>query len=434
MKVNVETLSSTERKLDVFLQPELVKEKLEEVFKEFQKSAKVRGFRPGKAPKRVIESIYGKQIHDEVSSRLVSDSFQEALQEASVTPVSRPDLTTDKVETDKEFHYSAVFEIIPDFEIGDYTGIELKREKVKVDDDEVSTVLDRLRNRSAEAKPIETERGAAKGDLVIIDYEGILEGKSLEDLKKSDVQFVIGEGQLIPEFEDAIIGLKKGEVKKFDVSYPEDFQLREAAGKTVNFELRLKDILERILPDLDDEFAKDLGEENLESLKKKIREDLEKRHQVDSSNKLREDLINKLIENKTFDIPNSLVEEESARLKREFGFNLQRRGLRIPKFDEKAEKSIAERAILNVKASIVLGAIAKKEGIDVTSGEVDKRLSEISKSFDVPYEKVREAYQSNSMLEGLHTSILEGKVIDFLIEKAKIEEVLGEKNQIDNNG
>jgi trigger factor len=432
MKVNLETLSSTERKLDVFLQPELVKEKLEEVFKEFQQSAKVRGFRTGKVPRRVIESIYGKQIFNEVSSRLVSDSFQEALQEASVTPVSRPNLTTDKVETDKEFHYSAVFEIIPDFEVDDYIGIELKREKVEVGEDEVSMVLDRLRNRSAEAKPIETDREAAKGDLVIIDYEGTLEGKSLEDLKKSDVQFVLGEGQLIPEFEDAIIGLKKGEVKNFDVSYGDDFQLREAAGKTVNFELRLKDILERILPNLDDEFAKDLGEENLESLKRKIREDLEKRHQADSSNKLRTDLINKLIENKDFDIPNSLVEEESMRLKREFLYNLERQGLRVPEFNEQAEKSITERAIVNAKSSIVLGAIAKKEGIDVTSGEVDRRLSEISKSFDVPYEQVREAYQSNSMLDGLRASILEEKVANFLIEKAKIEEVLGEKNQIDN--
>jgi trigger factor len=432
MKVNLETLSSTERKLDVFLQPELVKEKLEEVFKEFQKSAKVKGFRPGKVPRRVIESVYGKQIFNEVSSRLVSDSFQEALQEASVTPVSRPNLTTDRVETDKEFHYSAVFEIIPDFEVDDYIGIELKREKVEVEEDEVSTVLDRLRNRSADAKPIENDREAAEGDVVMIDYEGTLEGKSLEDLKKSDVQFVLGEGQLIPEFEDAIIGLKKGEVKNFDVSYGEDFQVREAAGKTVNFELRLKDILERTLPNLDDEFAKDLGEENLESLKKKIREDLEKRHQADSSNKLRTDLINKLIENKAFDIPNSLVEEESMRLKREFLFNLQRQGLRVPKFDEKAEKSITDRASVNVKSSIVLGAIAKKEGIDVTSGEVDRRLSEISKSFDVPYEQVREAYRSNSMLDGLRESILEEKVVDFLIEKARIEEVLGEKNQIDN--
>jgi trigger factor len=434
MKVNVETLSSTERKLDVFLQPELVKEKLEEVFKEFQKSAKVRGFRPGKVPRRVIESIYGKQIFNEVSSRLVSDSFQEALQEASVTPVSRPNLTKDELETDKEFHYSAVFEIIPDFEVDDYIGIELKREKIEVEDDEVSMVLDRLRNRSAEAKPIETDREAAKGDFVIIDYEGTLEGKALEDLKKSDVQFLVGEGQLIPEFEEAIIGLKKGEVKKFDVSYGEEFQVREAAGKTVNFELRLKDILDRILPDLDDEFAKDLGEENLESFKKKIREDLEKRHQADSTSKLRTNLTNKLIENKAFDIPNSLVEEESMRLKREFLFNLQRQGLRVPKLDEKAEKSITERAIANVKSSIVLGAIAEKEGIDVTGGEVDRRLSEISKSFEVPYEQVREAYQSNSMLDGLRASIREEKVVDFLIEKAKIEEVLGEKNQIDNKG
>lgn len=434
MKVNVETLSSTERKLDVFLQPEQVKEKLEEVFKEFQKTAKVRGFRPGKVPRRVIQSIYGKQIFNEVSSRLVSDSFQEALQEASVTPVSRPNLTTDELDTDKEFHYSAVFEIIPDFEVDDYIGIELKREKIEVKEDEVSIVLDRLRIRSAEAKPIETDRGAAKGDFVLIDYEGTLEGKSLEDLKKSDVQFVVGEGQLIPEFEHALIGLKKGEVKKFDVSYGEDFQVREAAGKTVNFELQLKDILDRILPDLDDEFAKDLGEENLESFKKKIREDLEKRHQADSSNKLKTDLINKLIEDKVFDIPNSLVEEESMRLKRDFLINLQRQGLRVPKLDEKAEKSITDRAIVNVKSSIVLGAIAKKEGIDVTSGDVDRRLSEISKSFEVPYEQVREAYQSNSMLDGLRASIREEKVVDFLIEKAKIEEVLGEKNQIDNSG
>jgi trigger factor len=202
----------------------------------------------------------------------------------------------------------------------------------------------------------------------------------------------------------------------------------------VNFELRLKDILDRILPDLDDEFAKDLGEENLESFKKKIREDLEKRHQADSTSKLRTNLTNKLIENKAFDIPNSLVEEESMRLKREFLFNLQRQGLRVPKLDEKAEKSITERAIANVKSSIVLGAIAEKEGIDVTGGEVDRRLSEISKSFEVPYEQVREAYQSNSMLDGLRASIREEKVVDFLIEKAKIEEVLGEKNQIDNKG
>ncbi len=434
MKVNIETLSSTERKLDVFLQPELVKEKLQEVFKEFQKNAKVRGFRPGKVPRGVIESIYGKQIFDEVSSRLVSDSFQDALLEASVTPVSRPSLTTDKVETDKEFHYSAVFEIIPDFEVDGYLGIELKKEKVEVDDDEVSMVLDRLRKRSAEARKLETERGAAAGDLVVIDYEGTLEEKSIEDLKKSDVQFIIGEGQLIPEFEEAIVGLKEGEVKKFDVSYPEDFQVSEAAGKTVNFELRLKEVMERILPNLDDEFAKDLGEESLESLKKKIQEDLEKRHQMESSSKLRTDLINKLIENRTFDIPNSLVEEESSRLKRELGFNLQRQGLRIPELDEKAEKSITERAIANVKASIVLGAIAKKEGIDVTGAEVDKRLSEISKSVGVPYEKVREAYHSNSMLEGLRASILEEKVVDFLVEKAKVEEVLRDKNQIDNKG
>ncbi|MDA2920699.1 trigger factor [Desulfobacterota bacterium AH_259_B03_O07] len=431
MKINVETLSNTERKLDIIIQPEQVKDKLEQVYKEFQRNAKVKGFRTGKVPRKVVESIYARQIFDEVTSRLVSDSFESALEEASVTPVSRPELTTDKVEAGKEFHYSAVFEVIPDFEVDNYSGIELTKEKYELKDEDVDKALNQLRERSAEAKPLEKEREARNGDYVVIDYEGTIEGKSLKDLKRSDVRFVIGEGQLIPQFEDNILGMKKGEENEFEVTYAEDFQIEEAAGKTVNFTLKLKDILEKVLPELGDEFAKDLGEESLESLRRKIRDDLGMRLEDISKNKLKQDLINNLVKTKIFDVPQSLLEENVMRLKREYAFNFQRQGLPALQFDEKADEKFREGAIQNVKASIILGAIAEKEGIHISNEDVTKRLLEISKSYNVPLDKVKEIYEKNNMIEGLRAGLVEGKVTEFLLEKANIQEVLGEENQID---
>ena len=434
MKVNLESVSKTERRVDVVIQANEVKDKIENVIRDFQQNAKVKGFRPGKVPRRLIESIYGKQIINEVSSRLVSESFENALNEASVRPISRPKLTTDKVEPDRDFHYTAEFEVIPDIEVDNYIEIELKKEKEEIKDGEIERLLLQLRNRSAQAKPLEEEREARNGDFVIIDYEGTIDGKSLEELRKQDVQVIFGEGHFIKEFEEAMVGMKKGEEREFDVTYPDDFQIKEAAGKAVKFKLKLKDILERILPDLDDEFAKDLGEENLENLRKKMKEDLERRLEESSKNKLKSDLIQKLIQNRSIDIPQSLLEEQVMRLKWEFSLNFQRQGLPVPELDEKNEERIRDRAMRNIKSSIVIGAIAKKEGIYITDDEVRNKLLEISKSIDIPYERVLETYKKNDMFERLRAELLDDRVTEFILEKARINVVSSGQNLIDNEG
>lgn len=434
MKVNLESVSKTERRVDVVIQANEVKNKIENVIRDFQQNAKVKGFRPGKVPRRLIESIYGKQIINEVSSRLVSESFENALNEASVRPISRPKLTTDKVEPDRDFHYTAEFEVIPDIEVDNYIGIELKKEKEEIKDGEIERLLLQLRNRSAQAKPLEEEREARNGDFIIIDYEGTIDGKSLEELRKQDVQVIFGEGHFIKEFEEAMVGMKKGEEREFDVTYPDDFQIKEAAGKAVKFKLKLKDILERILPDLDDEFAKDLGEENLENLRKKMKEDLERRLEESSKNKLKSDLIQKLIQNRSIDIPQSLLEEQVMRLKWEFSLNFQRQGLPVPELDEKNEERIRDRAMRNIKSSIVIGAIAKKEGIYITDDEVRNKLLEISKSIDIPYERVLETYKKNDMFERLRAELLDDRVTEFILEKARINVVSSGQNLIDNEG
>lgn len=434
MRVNIESLSNTERKVEVFIPREEVTAKIEEVFNEIKKSAKIKGFRPGKAPRKIIEAAYGNYIFDEVSSKLVSESFKKALEEASVTPISRPQIITDRVEQDKEFHYTATFEVIPEFEVRDYVGIELKKENRKVKDEDIERTINQIRERSAQAKPIEGDREVRSGDYLIIDYAGSLDGKPVKELQAKDAQVVVGEKKLIAEFEDNLIGMKKGEEKEFDLTYPEDFQMRDIAGKAVRFRISVKEILERILPELDDEFAKDLGEESLEGLKKKIGEDLEKRFERESEDRLRGDVIKILLEKNSFDIPPTLIEDEMVRMRREFAYNLQRHGIQVPELNREAEEKLRERAADNVKASIILGAIARKEGIKVEDEEIEDKLVEISRSVQVPLEKVREVYEKNNMIEGLEARLIEDKVLRFLIEKSSVKEVSGEESQIDKEG
>ena len=430
MKVNVESPSNTERRVEVFIPKEEVIGKLEEVFKELEREAKIKGFRPGKAPRRVIEATYGSYIFEEVSSRLVSQSFEKALEEVSVIPISRPRIIKDKIERDKEFHYTAVFEVIPEFEVKEYIGIELKKQKREVKEEDVERVLNQLRERGAQAKPIGEDREVRTGDYLIIDYVGTLDGKPVKDLKAKDAQVIVGDKRLMAEFEDNLIGMKKGEEKEFEFTYPEDFQMKGVAGKTIKFTATVKEILEKILPELDDDFSKDLGEENLEGLKKKIREDLEKRVNKEFEDKLKGELIKVLLERNPFDVPPSLIENETLRLKREFALNLERHGLKLPVLNDEAGGNFRNRAEQNVKASIILGAIARKEGVQVDEDEVDNKLIEISKSAAVAFQKVREIYEKNNMIDSLKASLVEDKVLNFLIEKSDVKE----ETQIDKEG
>ena len=430
MKVNVESLSNTEMKVEVFIPKEEVTGKIEEVFKELERDAKIKGFRPGKAPRRVIEAAYGSYIFEEVSSRLVSQSFEKALEEVSIIPISRPRITKDKIERDKEFHYTAVFEVIPEFEVKDYIGIELKKEKREVKEEDLALVLNQLRERGAQAKPIGEDREVRTGDYLIIDYVGVVDGKPIKDLKAKDAQVIVGDKRLMAEFEDNLIGIKKGEEKEFEITYPEDFQMKDVAGKKVKFTVTVKEILERILPELDDEFSKDLGEENLEGLRKRIRGDLEKRFNKESDDMLKGGLIKVLLERNPLDVPPSLIENEALRFKREFAINLERHGLKPPVLNDEAEGNFRNRAEQNVKASIILGAIARKEGVQVDEDEVDNKLIEISKSAAVSFQKVREMYEKNNMVDSLKASLVEDKVLNFLIEKSDAKA----ETQIDKEG
>lgn len=432
MKVNIENLSGTERKVDVVIPVEVVKEKRDEVFGEIRKSAKIKGFRPGKAPASVVESVYRKEILGETATRLVTGSLEEALKEVSAHPISRPRINPpDVFETDKDFHYSAVFEVLPVFELAEYKGLPLKKEVHEVKDEDVEHTLEHLIEHRAEVKPYEEEKAVEKGDVAIVDFEGSLDGVQVKDLKRSGLQFLVGHDRLIPEFEENVIGMKKGETKEFDITYGEDFQIKEAAGKAVRYKFSVKDVLKRTLPELNEELAKELGKEDVASLKEQIKEDLKKQTEQQSEGKMRQQVVDALVDRNTVDAPPSLVHEEVARLARNTIQSLRQRGLNIQMLDDASKAALADRALRNVKTSIILAEIAKKEDIKVTDEDIDKSLSGIAATYNMPTEQVRGIYRENNLLDGLEASLAEQKVIDFIIENAAIEEVPAEPNLVD---
>lgn len=433
MKVSVDDISKTEKKIQVVIPKEEVQEKRNSIFQQFKTSARIKGFRQGKAPNHVVESMYGNDIKEEVISKLVSETFESAIQESSLTPINRPDIQPGDYSRDNDFSYSAVFEILPEFELASYEGINLKKEVYKVKDEDVENTIKKIRENNAQSKLLEEERPVQKGDYVYVDYSGTLEdGSTIDDLNRENVKFVVGEDQLLPEFEENILGKKAGEESSFEVEYPEDFSVKEAAGKKVNFKLKINEIHERILPEVNDDFAKDVGFENVSDLKSKIREDIESRQEQQSLVSLKEQIVNELEKRNEIDLPRSLVENEKQRLVKQFAADLQSRGVEMPEMNEDMSKKFDEKAVSSVKSSLVLNRISMEEKIEATDEEINERIQQIADSYQVPFETVHETYRQNNMLENFESQIVEKKVIDLIIEKANVEEVEAGEDKIDN--
>lgn len=434
MKVNMENLSDTQRKLQVIVPADVVKQERNAVFKEIYQVAKVKGFRPGKAPVNVVEAMYKSEILSETMQKLLSNTLEDALREAEVNPINRPEITPpDAIEEDKDFEYTVLFEVLPEIELGQYKELKLKKDKQAVKDEDVDQAILHLREHKAEVKPYEKKKAVKDGDVVIVDFEGFLDGEPLKDLKRENVQFIVGEKKMIPEFEENVMGMKKEEEKEFDVTYDESFPVEEARGKAVHYVLKLKDVLKRTMPKANDELAKGIGLESIDELKNKIKEDLGRQLEQQAETKLRKELMDILVENNpSLEAPGSLVQQEAERLVQSVKQNMQQRGVPEMDLDEKTLEEIGNHAVRNVKASLVLGEISRKEEISVSEEEIKESLSNIAQSYNMNTEQIHDLYEKNNLLEGLEGNLAEQKVIDFIIENAEVDEVPVEGNHVDN--
>jgi len=423
MKVDVVDVDRVTKKIEVEVPADKITEITENIYGELKRQAKIKGFRPGKIPKSILTTYYKDYIEDELKRRVIEGTMSEVLSEANVKPVTEP--IADFVEDGDRFVYTLLCEVFPDIEISSYKGVEVEVDAIRVTDDDIDKRIEQMKELYAEMIPREADSGARKGDFIIVKYKGYLDGRPMKDVYSEAYPLELGTSQLMPEFESAIYDMKKGEIKNVDVAFPDDYQLKDIAGKTLLFEIEIKDIREKRLPDLNDEFAKDVNFENVEKMKESLKAEIEK----EKLNSRKQFISNKIMEmlasNIDIQVPKRLLAKHTEAMLEEAKtrFNTEH----FTEEDLKAfqgniradfEKKAAER----IKSDIILARIAEIEGIKLEDDDVHNRMKKIAEETKRPFDEVKGFYEKYDFIEGMKINIVQQKTMDFLMENANIKE------------
>jgi trigger factor len=427
MKTNLEDLSPVKKKLEIEIEAGEVNKKIDEAYRALKREVKLPGFRPGKAPRALLERQFGGQVIEDVARKLVNETFLKAVEETNISPLNMPVIENGILKTGQNFSYSAVMEVRPEFDIKDYIGLELEKEICSIGDEDVDKYLEQIRKSRGTLVSITEDRGIKDDDYVVIEYQGFEDDKPLEGVEGSNFLIEVGAHDFHPDFEKALIGLKKGDESEVKVDFEENHSQPKLAGKSVSFKVKVEDIQEMVLPDLDDGFAKDLGAEieNLDELKKKIKENLQSQDETRIDRELKRRLMDKISEGVDFELPESLVELELnngiEQIKQNLlrsGSNLEKAGLDERKLREELEPASKKR----VKERLILGEIARKDDLTIGEEEVAEGFREMSLSLGQQTDILRKYYEENNLIESFRVKLLEEKTLNYLVQSAKITE------------
>ena len=424
MNVNVEEISSIKKKVNVQVPEDQVTKEVDSFYRELGRKAKIKGFRPGKAPRNILERYFKDYVKAEVIQKLIKDTYPTALSETNLYPVSNPMIDPGDLESGKPFQYSATIEVKPEIKLEGYLGLNIEGKKEEVKDEEVEERLKGLQNLHANLKTIQEARPIQNGDFVIVDYEARMDGKPLEEGKAIDLTVEVGSGRFILAFEEKLVGLRLGEEREIEVSFPGDYGYKKWAGKTISFHVKIKETKEKILPILDDEFAKDLGDySSLEELKVKLREEIERDKKLVLDRQLKDQMVDQLLQKSTFEVPESLVEEQAKALVSDIKLRLASQGMTIDTLgvsEGKLQEDYRMTAMRQVRTFLILEKIAGQEGITVTDEEVENRIKEISERTHQKFDVVKRYYEKNGLIPEVKAGIMNEKTLNFLLEKANI--------------
>jgi len=423
MKVEVASLDRVRKSIEVILDEEKLAKMREEIYEGLKKRAKIKGFRPGKVPKSVIQAYYRDYIDDELKRKMVEETMGDALSETNVTPVSEPRVQF--VEEASRFGYTMECEIVPEIELPSYEGIEVEVEPIRVTDEEMGQRLEAMREMHVQTVDRGADEPAQKGDLVMVSYEAFREGVPVKGVKADAYPLDLGSSNLLPEFEAAVTGMKAGEQKEVEINFPADYPDKDIAGKRLLFKVLVKEVKQKNLPQLDDDFAKDVGFEHMEQVRSEVEKELKKEKEGQRRQDMTEQIARFLLEKTDMPVParllakrvEMLVQEARSRMKTGALGEAEERS-----FNAALEKEYEPEAVKRIKMGMILGKIAEKEGIAVEDREVDARLKKIAEETKRAYDYVNQFYEKYNLKENLKNGMIEEKTIDLLIEKAKVKE------------
>jgi trigger factor len=427
MQVTVEQLGPVKKKINVVIPPDRVAEEVAMTYQQLRQQVRIRGFRQGKVPEDLLRKYYKEQVEGEVVSRLIQNSYPEALKTVQAVPISQPVLENGILEEGKEFSYSASFEVKPKISLQDYLGLEVEKEKLKVSAEDVEKRLSMIRESHASFREVEEDRPIRAGDFIVADIDGTLQSKPFEGGTLRDYLFEVGVDQYLPGLSEKLLGLAKGAATEIVLNLPADFRRRELAGQEVRLQVAVKGLKSKVLPDLDDAFARDLGEyQGLEDLKVQLRESMEKEGRDRIDGEVKRKLIDELIKKNPIDVPPLMVDRKIEFMMADTQRTLQAQGSSLEKLGISPEgmmSGLRPEAERQVKSSLLVEEIARCENLAVGDDEVETQLNEIARSTDKTGEQLKDFYRREGLWEGLRFRLLENKTIDFLLGRATIREL-----------
>lgn len=416
------------RTLTVEVAAARVREAFDAAYKDLGRSVNVRGFRPGKAPRKVLENLYGAALLEEIERTLVSDSLPKAVLQAGVAPIADPEVEAEKPAPDRAFKYTARIEVMPRIELPEWRGLPGTKPATRVEDADIDAELQALRQRRALL--LDSETPADAGSVVTIDYEGSIDGKLFDGGSAESSLVEIGSGGYIPGFEDQLKGARAGEARELRVTFPDDYAAEELRGKHAVFAVRVRAVQRREIPELTDDFAKALGDEGVATvaaLEARVRSDLAARRERAARDELRRSVLEALVARAAFDVPPGLTER---RLKQRLELAHQQLAQMMPHEElhqrlsqwEEDWRSDAER---EVRESLLLEAIADAEKLEVSDRDLDDRIAQMARDQGLAAERLRKQYEERGMLDNLRARLRGDKALDQLLALAKVAEPSG---------
>jgi len=435
MQVSVEDINSVKKTLHIEIPEDEVVQELEKAYSQLKKKAKVKGFRPGKVPRSVVVRLFKKDVHADVTSRLIQSSFMDALKETDLKIVGTPNVDPPELKDSGPYKYDATVEISPEIENVDYSGLSLKRTNYRISDEEIEAQLKMLQKNMAQQQKIKEDRPVQEGDLVLIDYEGSKEGQPFaETAKAENFNLKIGAGHFSKAFDDQLVGLKPGDTAEFNIKFPQDYSNNKLADLDITFQVTLHEIREEVLPAIDDELAKKAGQyQSLDALKKVIEENLQQGYSKRMEQELHEQIYQELISRADFEVPDAMVNMELEGIveeaERSFAYrNISMEDIGLSR--ESIEAKYRDTARSQVKRHVLLGKVIAQEGLTISDTELDEALKEMAENFNQPFEEIKKYYDQNKdKIQYFKHTLLEKKAIKLIIDNSLIEDVEPEKEQ-----
>ena len=408
-------------KLTFEIQPDKIKEGLDIAFNKVKKSLNVPGFRKGRVPRQIFNKMYGEEaLYQDALNALLPEAYANAVSESKIKPVSQPEINVESMEKDSAWVLSAKVTVEPEVELGEYKGLEVMKHSTDVSDKEVADELERRRQQQAELV-LKEDEPAAEGDTVVIDFDG----KPFDGGKAENYSLELGSKTFIPGFEDQLVGHKAGDEVEVKVTFPDDYQAKDLQGKDAVFEVKIHEVKQKELPELDDDFAKDIDDDvdTLEELKAKVKDEIKEQKEAAAKNAVQEEAISKAVENaKIGDIPEAMIEDDVQRQMDQYFSGMQQQGINPDMYfkltgtsEEDLRKQFREGSEERVKTNLVLEAIVEKENIEVSEDEINDEIKDLATQYGMDEKAVRSALSDDMLKHDISIR----KVVQEMTDSAK---------------